>query len=110
MSFLHIPVMPREVAFYLNCRPGKIYADCTLGGSGHARTICEKIIPGGVLIGIDQDQDAIRNAKNMLKSFDVTVHLFHDNFVNLPDILRHLGVAAVDGIPRTDWRLRLAGG
>lgn len=98
MSFLHIPVMPREVAFYLNCRPGKVYADCTLGGSGHARTICEKIIPGGVLIGIDQDQDAIRNAKNILKSFDVTVHLFHDNFVNLPDILRHLGVAAVDGI------------
>ncbi|MFH1992031.1 MAG: 16S rRNA (cytosine(1402)-N(4))-methyltransferase RsmH [Pseudomonadota bacterium] len=98
MSFTHIPVMPKEVAFYLNCSPGKIFVDCTLGGSGHARTICEKILPGGVLIGIDQDKDAIRNAENVLKSFDVAVHLFHDNFINLPDIIHHLGVAAVDGI------------
>ena len=90
--------MPKEVAFYLNCRPGKIYADCTLGGAGHARIICEKIIPGGVLIGIDQDKDAVRNASNVLKSFDATVHLFHDNFINLPDILKQLNIAALDGI------------
>jgi len=98
MSLEHIPAMPKEVAFYLDCRPGKIYADCTLGGSGHARMVLEKIIPGGVLIGIDQDKDAIWNAKKVLKSADVTVHLFNDNFVNLPDILQHLKIAAVDGI------------
>ena len=98
MSLEHIPAMPKEVAFYLDCRPGKIYADCTLGGSGHARIILEKIIPGGVLIGIDQDKDAIRNAKKVLKSADVTVHLFNDNFINLADILQHLKIAAVDGI------------
>ncbi|NQT70846.1 MAG: 16S rRNA (cytosine(1402)-N(4))-methyltransferase RsmH [Desulfobacteraceae bacterium] len=98
MSLEHIPAMPKEVAFYLDCRPGKIYADCTLGGSGHARIILEKIIPGGVLIGIDQDKDAVRNAKKVLKSADVTVHLFHDNFINLADILQHLKIAAVDGI------------
>lgn len=98
MSLEHIPAMPKEVAFYLDCRPGKIYADCTLGGSGHARMILEKIIPGGVLIGIDQDKDAIWNAKKVLKSADATVHLFNDNFVNLPDILQHLKIAAVDGI------------
>ena len=90
--------MAEEVIFYLNCRPGKIYVDGTLGGSGHARLICEKIIPGGVLIGIDQDQEAIRNAKKVLKPFDLTVHLFHDNFINLPDILHQLNISAVDGI------------
>ena len=79
--------MPKEVVFFLNCRPGKVYVDCTLGGSGHARTICEKIIPGGVFIGLDQDKDAIQNAKKVLKSFDLTVHLFHKNFIFLPDIL-----------------------
>jgi len=98
MSFKHIPAMLTEVAFYLNCRPGKIYVDCTLGGSGHARTICEKIIPGGVMIGIDQDKDAIQNAKSILKSFDLTLHLFHENFIRLPDILQQLDIAAVDGI------------
>ena len=90
--------MPKEVIFFLNCLPGKVYVDCTLGGSGHARAICEKIIPGGVFIGIDQDKDAIQNAKKVLKSFDLTVHLFHNNFTYLPDILQELDIAGVDGI------------
>jgi 16S rRNA (cytosine1402-N4)-methyltransferase len=98
MSFIHIPVMPEEVIAYLNCRPGKIYVDCTLGGSGHARLICKKIAPGGILIGIDQDKDAIQNASDVLKSSDVAVHLFHNNFICLPDILQQLNISGVDGI------------
>jgi 16S rRNA (cytosine1402-N4)-methyltransferase len=87
-----------EVLYYLNCGPGKIYVDCTLGGSGHARAICSKIIPGGVFIGIDQDIDAIRNAKSVLKPFNLTIHLFHDNFVYLSEFLQQLKIDAVDGI------------
>jgi 16S rRNA (cytosine1402-N4)-methyltransferase len=70
----------------------------TLGGSGHARAICEKIVPDGVLIGIDQDVDAIQNATKVLKQFDLSIHLFHENFVHLPGLLRQLRIAAVDGI------------
>ncbi|RLC27645.1 MAG: 16S rRNA (cytosine(1402)-N(4))-methyltransferase, partial [Deltaproteobacteria bacterium] len=55
MSYHHIPVMLDEVLEYLNCRPGKIYVDCTLGGCGHARAILSRIMPGGRLIGLDQD-------------------------------------------------------
>ena len=51
--------MTSEVIDYLNCRPAGIFADCTLGGAGHAIRICEKIVPGGTLIGIDQDIDAV---------------------------------------------------
>ncbi|MBW2738661.1 MAG: 16S rRNA (cytosine(1402)-N(4))-methyltransferase RsmH [Deltaproteobacteria bacterium] len=98
MSYKHIPVMLSEVVHYLNCRPGKIYADCTLGGSGHANAILEKIIPDGILIGIDQDIDAIKNAKKILKPYELNIHLFHDNFINLPKILSQLNVTAVDGI------------
>lgn len=87
-----------QVLHYLNCKQGKIYVDCTLGGSGHARAICEKIVPDGVLIGIDQDVDAIQNATKVLKQFDLTIHLFHENFVHLPGLLRQLRIAAVDGI------------
>ena len=87
-----------QVLHFLNCKQGKIYVDCTLGGSGHARAICEKIVPDGVLIGIDQDIDAIQNATKVLKQFDLAIHLFHDNFVHLPDLLRQLRIAAVDGI------------
>jgi 16S rRNA (cytosine1402-N4)-methyltransferase len=98
MPFKHTPVMVSEVLHYLNCKPGKIYVDGTLGGSGHADAICRKITPAGIFIGIDQDIDAVENAKNVLSSFDVTVHLFHGNFISLPEFLRELKIDAVDGI------------
>ena len=90
--------MPKEVEYYLNCRPGKIIVDGTLGGCGHASKVCEKILPDGLLIGIDQDMDAISNAKKILASYDTNIRLFNDNFIHLPEILSKLNIAAVDGI------------
>mgnify|MGYP001823579546 CR=1 FL=1 len=98
MSFKHTPVMLYEVLRYLNCSPGKIYVDGTLGGSGHARAICKKIMPDGVFIGIDQDIDAIQNARKVLEPLDLRVHLFHGNFINLSDFLGQLKIRSVDGI------------
>ena len=98
MPYHHISAMPREVAYYLNCQPGKIYIDCTLGGCGHAREICEKMIPGGMLIGIDQDADAIQNAEAALQDYLPQVHLFHGNFAQTADFLSQLNIAAVDGM------------
>ncbi len=98
MQYNHIPAMPAEVAYYLNCKPGKVYVDCTLGGCGHAVDICKKIIPGGLLIGIDQDMDAIKNAEEKLKPYESSVRLFNDNFTNLKAILSHLNISLADGI------------
>jgi 16S rRNA (cytosine1402-N4)-methyltransferase len=98
VPFKHIPVMLPQALCYLNCTPGRIYVDCTLGGSGHAGAICKKIIPGGIFVGIDQDIDAVRNAQNVLKSFNLTIHLFHGNFIHLPEFLQQLKIDAVDGI------------
>ena len=98
MPYKHIPVMLSEVVNFLNCSPGKTYVDCTLGGSGHALAILGKIIPGGLLIGIDQDKDAILNAKKVLRPYESNVRLFHENFINLPEILSQTNINAVDGI------------
>jgi len=98
MQYNHVSVMPAEAVDYLNCRPGKIYVDGTLGGAGHARRILEKILPEGRLIGIDQDKDAIRHAEIALKPFVSNVRLFHDSYSNLEDIIAGLGIPAVDGI------------
>ncbi len=98
MPYHHISVMPNEVINMLNCRPGKIYVDGTLGGAGHAVLILEKIHPGGRLIGIDQDMDAIQNAIQALNHEKQQVDLFHDNYINLKDILFQLQINAVDGI------------
>ena len=90
--------MLNEVVNYLNCRPGKVYVDGTLGGCGHARAVCEKIIPGGTFIGIDQDIDAISNAETVLKDYTSNIHLFHGNFISLPEFLTQLEIDRVDGI------------
>lgn len=82
----------------LACRPGSIIVDGTLGGCGHARLIRDAIAPGGVLVGIDQDLDAIDRAQTFLRSSDVTVHLIRGNFKQLPIYLAGLNIAAVDGI------------
>jgi 16S rRNA (cytosine1402-N4)-methyltransferase len=98
MAYRHIPVMCTEVLEYLNCRPGGVYADGTLGGAGHARAILEQIAPDGLLIGLDQDADAIANARSLLADEAERVRLFHRNFAQLADVLRELGLNGVDGI------------
>ena len=98
MAYRHIPVMLNEAIRYLNCRSGKSYIDCTLGGSGHAKAICERILPDGRLIGIDQDMDAITNAQIALQAYSSNIHLFHGNFKNLPQYLARINLSAVDGI------------
>ncbi len=98
MPYKHIPVMLNEALYYLNCEPGKIFVDCTLGGSGHAKAILKKIVPAGLLIGIDQDKDAIKNARVVLKAYAPNIRLFNENFIYLPELLSQLDIDSIDGV------------
>lgn len=98
MAYFHPSAMLEEAVSYLNCRPGLVYVDGTLGGAGHARLICERMGADGRLIGIDQDAAAIENGREKLAQFADRIHLFHDNFKSLPNILASLDVTSVDGI------------
>lgn len=98
MPYRHVSVLRTEAVSMLNCAPGKTIVDCTLGGSGHAAAILEKILPDGVLLGIDQDVQAVENARQVLFAHSSNVYLVHDNFVNLPSILSRIDIGAVDGI------------
>lgn len=99
MQFGHPPVMLKEAVDSLNCSKGMTVADCTVGGGGHSRLIAERILPGGFLIGIDRDADALAAAWERLRGWPPEeVCLIHDNFANFPDILSPLGVETVDGV------------
>lgn len=98
MSDYHVTAMLEEAVDMLACRPGKIIVDGTLGGSGHARRICEQIGSGGVFIGVDQDKDAIDRARRVLPADERRIHIVHGNFADLPLFLSELGLEAVDGI------------
>ncbi|MCG8616133.1 MAG: 16S rRNA (cytosine(1402)-N(4))-methyltransferase RsmH [Desulfobacterales bacterium] len=98
MDFEHISVMPKEVHDHQDLSPGDLCVDCTLGGAGHALSTVRAILPDGILIGIDQDNDAIANAKKVLHSYKDNVRLYHNNFSDLPRILADSGITGVDSI------------
>ncbi len=98
MSVYHVTAMLDEAVAMLACGPGKIVVDGTLGGCGHARRICQQIVPGGTFIGIDQDQDAIDHSHLALPVGNPGIHIVHGNFVDLPLFLSQIGIDAVDGI------------
>ena len=68
-----------------------------MGGGGHAEAILETITPGGRLIGLDVDEDALRAAGSRLQKFGPRVILVRANFRDLDQIVREQG-ASVDGI------------
>lgn len=94
----HIPVLLSETLEFLRPQKGQVLVDCTLGGGGHSRIILEKLGAGGKLVGIDQDPEAIEESKRQLEDFSDQVIFVQDNFVNLKDILRELGIPEVNGI------------
>ena len=69
MGSLHIPVLVEEVMNLLRCEPHQTYVDATLGGGGHALEILKRTAPDGIVIGIDWDEEAIREAGRTLVPF-----------------------------------------
>lgn len=100
MSTYHTPVMLEECLEALSLEPGKTILDATLGGGGHSRAICERIAPGGILIGLDQDDDALAEARIRLADVDetVAVRLVKSNFAELRGVLAELAIAGLDGV------------
>ena len=94
MEFHHVSVLLEESIEALNVKPGGLYVDGTLGGGGHSSEILRR---GGRLIGIDQDETAIRAAEERLAAYAGQFQLVRDNFRNLNDILSRLGVDLADG-------------
>jgi 16S rRNA (cytosine1402-N4)-methyltransferase len=94
----HEPVMVREVLAALGVRPGGRYVDCTVNGGGHAEAILEASSPGGSLLGIDADPDALERARARLSRFGDAVALVEGNFRDVAAICRDRGFVPVNGI------------
>jgi 16S rRNA (cytosine1402-N4)-methyltransferase len=86
----HIPVLLEETIEALAVQPGGRYVDCTLGAGGHAAAILERSLPGGQLLGIDADSQAIKMARARLEAYSSSILLVNQNFANLRAIcLKH---------------------
>lgn len=97
LSFKHKPVLLNECIEGLNINPNGIYVDGTLGGAGHSKVIASRLSEKGLLIGIDRDTDALQAAQENLKEYS-NIKYVHGNHDNIKEILKELGIEAVDGI------------
>ena len=98
MEFKHKSVLLYETVDELNIKPDGIYVDGTLGGGGHSYEIAKRLSWGGRLIGIDQDEDAIKAAGKRLEPYMDRVTIVRNNYCNMDKVLDELGIDKVDGI------------
>ncbi len=94
---MHEPVLLHEVVDGLDITDGDIVLDMTLGGAGHARAFLEtgKDIR---LIGIDQDEKAIKKAQEKLSPWKKRVTIIEGNFRDAKKLLTEIGVGKVSKI------------
>lgn len=98
MKNFHVPVMCSQVLKYLVTEKEGAYVDCTLGGGGCSREIIRKIYPDGLIVGLDQDIEALEHARDRLKDFQDRVIIAKSNFIHLQMVLQDLGFKKVTGI------------
>ena len=97
-EFKHLPVLFSEVMQSLNLRSGTVFVDGTLGGGGHAEGILHRTAPDGVVIGIDQDADALAAAGARLAPYGGRFRPVRANFAEILDVLCEQNIPQVDGV------------
>jgi len=97
-SAYHTPVLLHEVLECLRIRPEGSYLDGTLGGGGHAEAVLDRLGPGGRLIGLDADEEALTSSAARLERFGGKAVLVRANFRDMLHVVRELHQAPLDGI------------
>ena len=103
----HTPVMIPEMMHALNVTPGGRYIDGTLGEGGHSKEILKAADPGGQVLGLDADAEAISVATERLAEHgdaflainvnfrDVRATALQYEFVPVHGVLFDLGVSSL---------------
>jgi len=112
---MHIPVLQEEVLEYLNPKPNENFIDCTIGEAGHSLAIIERILPNGLLLGIDWSHELIQKLKikYQISNIKNNLILVCDNFANLKEIVKKYVFKQVHGIlfdlGLSSWHLEESG-
>lgn len=99
MEFKHTSILLAESVEFLITDKNGIYVDCTMGGAGHSSAFAAQLEAGGLLIGIDQDDDAIAaGSARLLNKFACKTAVAKSNFENFSQVLDSMGIDEIDGI------------
>lgn len=91
----HEPVLLRDALRLLITDPAQTYVDATTGGGGHAAAIAAALAPGGRLVCVDADDDALDHARQRLAGAPAL--FLRGNFRDLRRLLAAEGIDAVGG-------------
>lgn len=94
---MHVPVLLKEIVEILAPKIGDSVVDATLGAGGHARALGEKIGNTGILVGIDEDERAVKTAEEKLKNaLSCTLCFQSSNFRDIDAALQRCGITQAD--------------
>ena len=111
----HIPVLLKEVLYYLDPQPGENFIDCTIGFGGHTFEIAKRIVPDGKVLGIELDKEVLKRTKLYASNFKFRKNvIFHcGNFTDLKNIVAKYNFSPVNGIlfdlGMSSWHLEKSG-
>jgi 16S rRNA (cytosine1402-N4)-methyltransferase len=94
----HVPIMVEEILDVLAPAPGERAVDATLGWGGHAERLLERLVPGGLLLGLDADPIELPRTEARLRrlGFDQSTFIARrTNFAGLHAVL--IGAGWNDG-------------
>lgn len=96
----HLPVLLTETVAALAPRPDGRYLDATFGGGGHARALVAASEPGGQVLALDADPDAVARGMALAArpEFQGRLLVAHANFADLAAVASQTGMAPLDGV------------
>ena len=97
----HAPVLAPEAVAGLVTDPAGLYVDGTLGGGGHSAALLDALAPGALVVGIDQDAEALGVARARLADAEAAGRFvaLRGNFADLADLLDAAGLGPAHGRP-----------
>jgi 16S rRNA (cytosine1402-N4)-methyltransferase len=98
LTVQHRPVLVEETIDWLAIKPAGLYVDATVGLGGHAYEIVRRLGPGGRLVGLDQDAQALEIARGRLAEFEEKVTLVHASFSKIGEVFAERRLPPADGV------------
>jgi 16S rRNA (cytosine1402-N4)-methyltransferase len=95
VSLVHRPVLLHQLIESLQPKPGHIAVDGTFGAGGVTAALLERVVPGGQVVAIDRDPDAITHGERRFAAQESIV-LLNGNFADIETLLASIHIAAVD--------------
>ena len=97
----HAPVLAAETVAGLVTDPAGLYVDATLGGGGHAHALLDALGADALVVGIDQDAEALATARARLADAEAAGRFvaLRGNFADLDALLAAAGLGPTHGRP-----------